>query len=101
MILRLLLMFWTMSLALPGAALACHDPIPTASAVHSAHHAPAEPRDAVVDNDLCLGCIPPSAWNSASVPAPMLAKPLPRLIALARIDRISPTPPALPPPRRG
>ena len=100
MLLRVLLICWSMTLALPGTALACHDTVSVVSA-HTAHHAPTAPRDAVANHDLCLGCIPPTAWQTTGVAAPLIAKALPRLIVLARIDRVLPTPPALPPPRRG
>ena len=107
MILRALIFLWAVTLALPAAAMPCHAP-PVAPVAHPdhhgttpAHHAPAGRHDGIVAGDPCPGCIPPGMWRGAAIAAPTLFADLPRRIARARIDRLDPNPPALPPPRLG
>lgn len=104
MIARLLLMLMILGFTAPVGARACHSAAPRAAAATMAahHNAPKPHHEApAAAAEMCLGCIPPSSWRATAIVAPLLPAPLPRRITLARIDRIAPTPPALPPPRRG
>ncbi|MBY0519629.1 MAG: hypothetical protein K2P79_04310 [Sphingomonas sp.] len=104
MIARLLLILMMMGLTAPVAARGCHAPAAwAADAAMSAHHHAPKPHHEtpIAAEQMCLGCIPPSSWRATVIAAPLLPAPLPRRTMLARIDRVAPTPPALPPPRRG
>lgn len=104
MIARLILMLLILGFAAPAGARGCHSAAPrAAAATMAAHQTAPKPHheEPFAAPEMCLGCIPPSSWRATVIAAPMLPAPLPRRIILARIDRIAPTPPALPPPRRG
>ncbi len=98
---RLILTLLLAAFTLPGMAAACHDGAPAVNAVHQRmHHMPPGDQDKASVH-ACIGCIPPSTWQSIAIAAERLPRPIPRTIPIQAYLASRATPPALPPPRLG
>ncbi len=108
--LRLILVLLLALFAAPAMASACHDDAPPLKVAHAMHHAPAgehqnhgqrNHRNDQATIHACIGCIPPSSWQVASIAPARIVPPLPRRIAMEAFVAGLTGPPALPPPRLG
>lgn len=97
---RLLLVLLAIVFATPVATAACH--APTESGRHaSAPHHESMPTDTDegAPAEACVGCVPPSSWDAARVPQPVLAPEATHAVQAIVLSLGRATPPALPPPR--
>ncbi|WP_374145528.1 hypothetical protein [Sphingomonas sp. 28-63-12] len=106
MMIRMILALLIAAFALPGSAPACHAPaaVPMTMAMQSSDHHSSRHHQtpmAPMSEGHCIGCIPPTSWQSAAVLPDRIVARLPRAIAGVPLAIGIGTPPDLPPPRLG